>query len=384
MDRFASRFADLLVSLSNRQPEPRSDESSIYGKWMAQFDTPTPVSRALLRRELRAARRHSLISIVLPVYNPELEFLRAAVASIQNQIYERWELCIADDASTDPRVRPFLEELARDDARVRLTFRSENGHISACSNSALELATGEWCALLDQDDVYSENALALVALEIERHPDAGLIYSDEDKIDEAGARSNPFFKTDWNPELFLGQNYINHLGVYRVNLLRKIGGFREGFEGSQDYDLALRCIELLQPHQVRHIPRILYHWRMVGGSLAAIPDAKPYAKEAARRAIADHCERSGLPGTVTACPENNESHRFIHTLQNDPPRVSIIILTRDRPVLLKQCIAMIGARTEYERFEIIVVDNRSVEEETLGFLRSAEADNLIRVIRDDG
>ena len=203
------------------------------------------------------------------------------------------------------------------------------------------LATGEWCALLDQDDLVSQKALAFVALEIEQHPDAGLIYSDEDKIDANGARSTPFLKTDWNPELFLGQNYINHLGVYRTSLLREIGGFREGFEGSQDYDLALRCIERLKPAQVRHIPRILYHWRAVAGSLAAVVDAKPYAKEAARRAIADHLKRRGIRGRVEPCPENVESHRVVYELPDPAPTVSIVIPTRDRVGLLKQCLASV-------------------------------------------
>ena len=143
---------------------------------------------------------------------------------------------------------------------------------------------------------------------------AGLIYSDEDKIDENGVRSNPFFKPDWNPELFLGQNFINHLGAYLTELLREIRGFREGFEGSQDYDLALRCVDRLKPEQIRHIPRILYHWRAVAGSLAAVPDAKPYAKEAARRAIGDHLQRQGIAGRVEPCPENVESHRVVYEL----------------------------------------------------------------------
>src|SRR5205085_3887074 len=185
---------------------------------------------------------------------------------------------------------------------------------------------------------FAEDALALVALEIDRHSDAVLIFSDEDKIDENGARSNPFFKPDWNPELFLGQNYINHLGVYRADLLREIGGFREGFEGSQDYDLALRFVERLRSEQVRHIPRILYHWRMVTGSLAAVPDAKPYAKEAARRALADYCKRRQMPGRVVPCPENTESHRVIHAVPVPAPLVSIIIPTRDRVELLERCV----------------------------------------------
>ena len=384
LDRFAARFAELLVALDERHRKPRRQSTDLYDRWVAKFDTPTAATHAALRRRLRALRCHPLISIVLPVYNPDLKFLRAAVDSIRNQIYEHWELCMADDASTDPEVRPVLEEIARSDSRIKLTFREKNGHISACSNSALELATGEWCALLDQDDAFAESALAFVALEIERHPEAGLIYSDEDKIDENGRRSNPFFKPDWNPELFLGQNYINHLGVYRLKLLREIGGFREGFEGSQDYDLALRCIEKLRPDQVRHIPRILYHWRMISGSLAAIPDAKPYAKEAARRALAQHGERIGRPGVVVPCPENTESHRVIHALPKPAPLASIIIPTRDRVELLERCVESIRARTDYPAFEIIVVDNGSEEERTRAFFRRAERENAIRVLDETG
>jgi O-antigen biosynthesis protein len=378
--RFANRFAELLISLEQR-PKPHADP---YSEWIARFDTTTPASRAALRGDLRLLPRQPLISIVLPVYNPDLRFLEAAIGSVRNQVYQRWELCIADDASTDPEVRRFLERSAASEPRIKVMFRDRNGHISACSNSALEMATGEWCALLDHDDAFAENALALVALEIDRYPEAAVIYSDEDKIDEAGTRSNPFFKPDWNPELFLGQNSVNHLGCYRAELLREIGGFREGFEGSQDYDLVLRCIERLRPQQIRHIPRILYHWRMIAGSLAAVPDAKPYAREAARRGISEHCERRGMPGTVVPCPENNESHRFIHALPRSRPLVSIIIPTRDRVALLKRCIESIRDRTDYEPFEIIVVDNGSAEEETFRFFREAEAAQAIRVIVDRG
>jgi glycosyltransferase involved in cell wall biosynthesis len=381
LERFAARFGELFKEVHDR---PHARDNSItpsYAEWLRRFDQ---VDALQLRRNLRLLRRHPLISVLLPVYNPPLALLEAAIDSVRRQIYPHWELCLADDASTDPAVRPFLEKIAASDARIKLKFRERNGHISACSNSALEIATGEWCALLDQDDAFAENALALVAFEIDRHPNAGLIYSDEDKIDGKGVRSNPFFKPDWNPELFLGQNYINHLGCYRADLLREIGGFREGFEGSQDYDLALRCVERLRPEQVRHVPRILYHWRMVTGSLAAVVDAKPYAREAARRAIADHARRREMPGTVTACLENNESHRFIHAVPQPAPLVSIIIPTRDRVRLLKRCIESIRAVTEYQPFEIVVVDNGSVEPVTLAFLRQAETDNSIRVLVETG
>jgi glycosyltransferase involved in cell wall biosynthesis len=381
LEKFATGFGRLLMNSAPREPRRDWNIAVGYHEWIKRFDT---VDRAKAERELRQLRAQPLISVLLPVYNPDLELLEAAIESIERQIYGRWELCIADDASTDLNIRPFLERKAREDSRIKVTFRERNGHISACTNSALKLATGEWCALLDHDDAFAETALAFVALEIGHHSDAGLIYSDEDKIDAAGARSNPFFKPDWNPELFLGQNYINHLGVYRTELLRSIGGFREGFEGSQDYDLALRCVERLQPEQVRHIPRILYHWRAVAGSLAAIPDAKPYAKEAARRALADHLKRRGIAGSVEPCPENVESHRVVYEMPDSLPLVSIVIPMRDRVELIEQCIVSIRAQTDYPSIEFVIVDNGSVETATLEFLQMMEQQDGVRMVRDDG
>ena len=296
-----------------------------YADWIARYDTLTPERHEALQQS--SAR--PLISILIPVYNPALQFLAAAIASVEQQIYENWEICLADDASTDPEVRPFLEERSRSERRIRLLLRESNGHISACSNSALTLARGEWCALLDQDDALAEDALAEVTAEIERHPDAGIIYSDEDFIDAAGTRSNPFFKPDWNPELFLGQNYLNHLGVYRTALLRDVGGFREGFEGSQDYDLALRCIARLRGEQIRHIPRLLYRWRMLEGSLADAPDAKPYARHAARHALNSHLQARRIAARAEACPENQESHRVIYDVPNPLPPVTIVTGIRE-------------------------------------------------------
>lgn len=283
-----------------------------YEEWIRRYDKITADDRAVLQAEEQRLVSRPLISILLPVYNPELGWLGEAIESVKTQAYSRWELCIADDASTREGTRAFLKEQAQSDSRIKLTFRAANGHISACSNSALALATGEWCGLLDQDDRLAPHALSLVAREVQANPGAGLIYSDEDFLDANGARTNPFLKPDWNPELFLGQNYINHFGVYRTELMREIGGFREGFEGSQDYDLALRCIEQLHRGQIAHIPRVLYHWRMVPGSLAEVRDAKPYAKDAARRALTEHVQRRQIAARVEPCPENIESHRITY------------------------------------------------------------------------
>ena len=326
-----------------------------YEEWVRRYDTLGPADRLALKHEQQQLRLLPLFSILLPVYNPQFDWLREAIASVQAQTYARWELCIADDASTDARVRPFLKEHAAADSRLKVVSRETNGHISACTNSALAIASGEWCALLDQDDVLREHALSLVAREINAHPDAGLIYSDEDFLDAEGKRTNPFIKPDWNPELFFGQNYINHLGVYRAELLREIGGFREGFEGSQDYDLALRCIERLRPEQVRHIPRVLYHWRMVAGSLAEIRDAKPYAKDAARRALSEHVERDGLRATVEPCPENIESHRVRFEVPAPAPKAAVIVYVTH--VYDKPCdhVPSVRERSSYPELQVVEV-----------------------------
>jgi len=307
-----------------------------YLEWLERFATITPESRERLRDRILQLQHGPLISILLPTYNSDLEFLRRAITSVRRQIYENWELCLADDASTNAGIKTLLVDFVGADHRIKVIFREENGHISACSNSALSLAHGEWCALLDQDDELAENALAEIALEIGRSPDATIIYSDEDFLDANDVRSNPFFKPDWNPELFLGQNYLNHLGVYRTSLLREIGGFREGLEGSQDYDLALRCSVRSRPEQIRHVPHILYHWRMTKGSLAEQPDAKPYARHAARRALKSYLAERKIAAQALACPENAESHRVIYALPAERPSVSIVSAARMRPAWLEE------------------------------------------------
>jgi GT2 family glycosyltransferase len=382
LERFVDRFAALLQELPNEN-EFRLQPAT-YEQWIAKYDAITPAERIELQRRLRALHQQPLISVIMPVFDPEIGVLAAAIESIKRQIYQHWELCIADDASTKSDVRPFLETIAASDPRVKLTFRERNGRISACSNSALALATGKWCALLDHDDALSENALALIALEIGQYPEAGLIYSDQDSVDRAGVRSNPFFKTDWDPMLFLGQNFINHLGVYKTSLLREIGGFREGYDGSQDYDLALRCIERLPADQIRHIPRILYHWRMVPGSVATSGKEKPYAKDAARRAIADHLVRSGVEGRVEPCPESDDSHRVIYEVPKPEPLVSILMPTRDKVAVLRRCLTSLLERTDYPRMELIIVDNRSIDPETLNFLHELTKQKRVRVLRDSG
>ena len=362
---------------SSKPKIPRPEAPPAYEEWLRRYAL---IDATALRQQIRELREQPLISVIVPVYDPNLLFLEAAIDSVRGQIYEHWELCLADDASSSEEVRPWLEQVAKLDRRIKVTFRPNNGHIAACSNSALSLASGQWCALLDQDDVLASDALAHVALEAAEFPQAGLIYSDEDKIDAVGNRSTAYFKPDWNPELFLAQNFVNHLSVYRADIMREVGGFREGLDGSQDYDLVLRCLERLRPEQIRHIPRVLYHWRMAGGSVAALPDAKPYATVAARRAIAEHLARRGVEAQVEPCPENSEAHRVRYSLGTLMPKVSIIIPMRDRIALLQKCLASIREQTDYAPVEIVIVDNGSIEPETHEYLRTIDA----QVVHDEG
>ena len=304
-----------------------------YEEWICAHDDPKPGD---LRRQAEAAAalpRKPLISIVMPVFNTPEAYLMKAVESVRAQTYPHWELCIADDASPEPHVRRILEEYLREEPRVKVVFRPGNGHISAASNSALELATGEYVALLDHDDALAPNALYEVALAINANPDAGFIYSDEDKIDGDDRRFEPYFKPDFLPDLFLAQNYTTHLSVYRTDLVAAAGGFRTGYEGSQDWDLALRICERIDAARIRHIPRILYHWRAVSGSTALMLCEKSYPIEAARRTLAEHFQRIGR--SVELVPVPGGHWRAKYPLPDPAPLVSLIIPTRNGLELLE-------------------------------------------------
>jgi len=361
---------------------PSKNIADEYIRWVREYDTLTPALTAGLRAQVQALRRRPLISVLMPVYNTPEKFLLRAIDSVRAQIYENWELCIADDASTAPHIRPLLEKAGREDPRIKVVLREKNGHISAASNSALELAQGEFVALLDHDDELRPHALACVAFELDRFPGANLIYSDEDKITEAGFRYGPYFKPDWNPDLLLAQNFICHLGVYRTALVRDLGGFRTGCEGSQDWDLALRASERTPPEQIRHIPRVLYHWRAVPGSTAMQIGEKNYSIAAAKKAIADHFSRMGLQAGLTP----TEGHYWrVHYPRPDPaPRVTLAIPTRNRVNFLRPCLDSILQKTTYPNYEILVVDNDSDEPETIAYLDQLRRHARCRVIAFPG
>jgi glycosyltransferase involved in cell wall biosynthesis len=351
-----------------------------YTRWVREYDTIDKKKREQISAVIKSMPFMPKISVILPVYNPPLDMLNMAIQSVRNQLYPNWELCIADDASKTKEVIELLKRHSSEDSRIKLTMRSENGHISQSSNSALELATGEFVALFDHDDLLPEHALFWVADAIIKYPEAGIIYSDEDKIDLKGNRQAPYFKTDWNPDLFLSQNLISHLGVYRTSLLREIGGFRTGLEGSQDYDLALRCIERIKPEQIIHIPRVLYHWRIHSASTASSTAAKPYTIISGERALNEHLKRCNIAGRAEHA---GHGYRIHYDLPLNPPLVSLIIPTRNGLSFLRQCIESILTKTTYPNYEILVIDNGSDDPEIMAYFANIAKHPNLRVIRDD-
>jgi len=286
-------------ALAGAEADPR------YEAWQRLRERPRDEARAPLRAAIAARGDATPIAILMPTFESDEALLRACLDSVQAQTYPHWRLCVADDASRAPRVRATLDAYARDDARIRVVYRDTNGHIAAASNSALELVGAPYVALLDHDDLLAPQALAEVALALAARPGAAVIYSDEDKIDRACRRHDPHFKPEFDPALLRSQNYVSHLGVYRTDLLRAVGGFRPGFEGAQDWDLALRCVERVPPCDVVHVPQVLYHWRAVEGSTAVSLAAKPYAAAASLRTVAGHWERAGVAARVTPGPDGH-------------------------------------------------------------------------------
>lgn len=356
-------------------------DNNNYQKWILLYDTISDKTRASMRQKVEHMAHKPLISVVMPTYNPKPEWVIEAIESVRKQIYPHWELCIADDASTDKSIRPILERYAKVDSRIKVVFREQNGHISAASNSALEIAEGEWVALLDHDDILSEKALLLVAETTNQHPDAKLIYSDEDKIDEKGNRSMPFFKPDWSPHLMLSQAYLGHLVCYKKTLIDAVGKFDTELNGAQDYGLALSCIAHIEASQVKHIPSILYHWRIHSESTAQHGLAKPYAHTAGRKAVEMYIKNKYSEfGMLTTDGEYlfTYSAKFEHPTN---PLVSIIIPTRDGLTYLKPCIDSIFERSSWKNLEVLIIDNGSEKTETLEYLKEIVLkETRIRVI----
>ncbi|MGV2884440.1 glycosyltransferase family 2 protein [Paenibacillus taichungensis] len=332
-----------------------------YESWVAN-QALTSIDIKRIKDEIVRMTYKPLISIIVPVYNVEEKWLRLCIDSVINQLYPNWELCIADDASDKPHIKKVLNEYAQKDSRIKIVFRDENGHISESSNSALDVATGEYIGLLDHDDELTINALYENVKLLNQHPEADIVYSDEDKISEEGVRHSPYFKPDWSPDLLLSQMYTCHFSIYRKSLVDQVGGFRKGYEGSQDYDLVLRVSELTE--KIYHIPKILYHWRTIPESTASGAGAKNYTHYAGIKALKDTIQRRGMDAEVREIEEHPNMYRLHYNIVKEP-LVTIIIPTKNLGEILDNCLSSIFALTTYNRFEILIVDNGSRERDTL-------------------
>ncbi|WP_436699352.1 glycosyltransferase family 2 protein [Nocardioides sp. BYT-33-1] len=327
-----------------------------------------------------------LFSVVTPVFDPPPAVLRAAIESVLAQTFDDWELVLVDDASTDPEVLRILREHAARDARVTVVERSANGHIVAATNDGIAVARGTFLAFLDHDDLLAPDALALNARRIAEHDDIDFLYSDEDRIREDGRFSDAFHKPDWSPERLRSQNYCNHLSVLRASLVRELGGLREGFEGSQDHDLVLRVTE--RARRIVHIPKVLYHWRILPGSAAGDGSAKPYALDAGRRAVQEHLGRVGIAGTVEVVgPGRYRTRRLLPRER----RVSIVIPTRGsaslvwgrRRTLVTRAVRSALAGTRHADLEVVVVYDTDTPEAVLAELDQIAGDRLVLVPYDE-
>jgi O-antigen biosynthesis protein len=386
--------ADLAATLG--RPEParlppavvRRLDQDPYDRWV-WHNRLTPRLAALLATEARdlAAAGGPLISLLVPVHNPSESHLRELLASVRAQIYPRWELCLADDASPHAHVRRILEQAARDDARIKPVFRPENGHIARATNSALAIATGSHVGLVDHDDRLPPEALLHVARAIQARPAAGYFYTDEDKIDESGRRFDPQFKGGWSPEMALTHNFTHHLSVIRRDLVERAGRLRPDFTGAQDLDLFLRCFELLGPDGVVHVPFIGYHWRAHPASTASRGDQKGYLFEAARRAIAEALARRGLRA-APFLPDFARRHALcLHQPRWDPAilrehPVTVVIPTKNRADLLGRCLDALARTVPRESVRVVVVDDASDDPAAVALLRAlpARADLACEVV----
>jgi GT2 family glycosyltransferase len=360
--------------LGKRPPEKKTATAAAgtaparisYHQWRL---TQIP-SESRLREMSDEARRlpdAPLISIVMPVFNTPEAMLAEAIESVRAQAYEKWELLIVDDASAEPHIPLLLEKFSNSDPRIKTHRLDQNTGIAMASNAALAMATGDFVAFLDHDDWLEPDALFEMARVITSDPEADFIYSDEDKVDEAGYFQQPFFKPDWSPDTLLSCNYCCHFTAIRGALLTELRGFRAGFDGAQDYDLFLRATE--RARRIAHIPRVLYHWRISDQSTSRSSAQKPAAIGNAAKAVEEALRRRGLDATVE--PGAGSRFRVKYAIKT-PPLISIIIPTRDHPELLTRCLETLEQNTDWPSYEVIIVDNDSTHPDALRLLRTTK------------
>lgn len=303
-----------------------------------------------------------LISICIPVYNVERKYLVECLDSILNQTYQNFEICLSNDCSTLQETIDTLTEYENKDPRIKVHHRKVNGHISKATNDALKIASGEFIGLMDNDDLLARNALAECVAVLNDNKELDFIYTDEDKMDMNGLRRDPHFKSDYAPDSLLGSNYLCHFEIMRKTIVDEIGGFRVGYEGAQDYDIFLRFLEKTTPERVYHIPKVLYHWRMIEGSTAATIDSKGYAVEKGRMAVEDALKRRNINAEVSIHPV--VPYYLVKYKYDKEPLISIIIPTKDYADVTEQCLKSLFDKTTYKNYEVILMNNNSEKQET--------------------
>lgn len=349
-----------------------------YERWIERYERPDGKAVAA---EIADWDDPPTIDLLMPVCDPPVKALKAAIASVRAQSYPHWRLCIADDASTDPVVWAALDKAMASEPRIRLTHRPTRGHISAASNTALGLSDSPYVGFLDHDDALAEHALYHVVRELRAHPDTDFVFSDSDLLDPSGTRHTPVFKPDFDPYLVRTSNYVCHFAVYRRDRIEALGGLREGYEGAQDHDLILRVMDADPPPVIRHIPRVLYHWRAVPGSTAGDSQAKPYAATARDRALTDHLVRTARGAEIAP---SDVGPRVIWPLPPARPGVSVIVATKDGGDLLRRCVDGVLGATDWPDLELIVLDNGSERVETCAYLQTLAGDDRVTVLERPG
>lgn len=353
---------------------------SEYQEWIDAYDSLTSFDRSAIQQHIDRLVFKPLISVVISASHASARWLRRAIESVQSQLYPHWELCLVADTSTKARLRRVLEKYGTNDTRIRVIFHERPGDQAAAVNAAISTVRGDFLTFLGHTDELTEHALYMVAVEVNAHPDAALIYSDEDRIDPQQRRFDPYFKPEWNPDLFLSQNFVRHLGVLRTEEVRKVGGIRAAHGEVGEWDLALRVVERISASQIRHIPAILYHRRTKAGFTTPALVDRP-ATHAVQAMLTAHFAR--MQRNVEIHPLVDGRVRVRYPLPRCVPLVTLIIPTRNRFDLLYRCLESIYHRTTYANFELIVVDNQSDDPTTLRYLRRLVTERGVRVLRYD-
>lgn len=346
-----------------------------YERWISLYGSLNESDEEAIRRHIPEMTSRPLISVFIPGSGAEEKWVRRAIESLRNQLYPHWELCISVNMSGNQPINAVLEEYANSDGRIRLVSQGQNADTQAESKGADALLKGDFTAILNPNDELPQHALYMAAAVLNEKPFPDLIYSDEDRIDENGLRSDPYFKPDWNPDLLNSQNYTSRLSFYRTETLFSAGGLPEDFDESKAWDLALRVSAQIPAANIHHIPHILYHRRFPDGKSGQDSGEK----DSDLKALQEHLDRTSQKGSVFR--EKTGHPRIKYSLPANAPLVSIIIPTYNKRSLLQDCIESIINKTCYTNYEIIIVDNRSDDPETLDYLTSLEKAKRARVLK---